>query len=495
VIAPLALLGVLCLHQDDPIALEERARLEILVADPEPYVGEVVRVHVRIDLEARFLEEHLVQSFRKKLGLPVQVRLPWWPEPIGARAFELAPPVEGESFVLNGRLSEAAEVPGVEGDGRRRFQFQLGLLVERAGPIELGAGTLSFEHAEEFTESFLDGRVPVDPRRGEVTSLPVSLRARELPRVARPGGFTGAVGSFRVRGELASGAATVGEAFTWTLHVEELGDGGSNLGLIDPPAFEELREFHVLGRVDRDRAGGRDFEYELVPLRVLETFPSVAFHYFDPEAEAYRAGRTEPLPLNVAPSPDGLESIEPVAPPVAEGGSREAAVDEEPSLPPRQDLGALMPADRPSWSVRTERLGTLPLATVLLAPWALWAGMAYLVRMRERNREDAATRRARLAVHALRGQLTDSGAAPSEALAEYLGAKLRRPAASIVDAELARRLEQAGIDAELAEETRTLLQALLDEHFGRAAVHTDVGRLLALVERLEPAFAAREVSR
>ena len=491
-IAPLALLGCLCLAQDEPVALEERARLEVFVADTEPYVGEVVRVRVRIELEERFLEEHLVQSFRKKLGLPVQVRFSWWPDPDGARAFELAPPVEGESFVLNGRLSEA--VPGVASDGRRAFQFHLGLLVERAGPIELGGGTLSFDHAEEFTESFLDGRVPVDPKRGEVASLATSLRARELPRVARPRGFDGAVGSFRVRGEMASGAATVGEAFTWTLHVEELGDGGSNLGFIDPPAFEELRDFHVLGRVDRDRAGGRDFEYELVPLKVLETLPAVAFHYFDPEAEAYREARTESLPLYVSPSPDGLESIEPIAPSVEDEENGDAPVDEEPPLPPREDLGALMPADRPSWAVRTERLGALPLATVLLAPWALWAATAYLVRMRERNREDAATRRARLAVHALRQELTESDAVPSEALAEYLGAKLRRPAASIVDVELAQRLEQAGIDVELAEETRTLLQALLDEHFGQATVRTDVGRLLALVERLEPAFAAQEVS-
>ena len=78
-------------------------------------------------------------------------RLPWWPELAGVRALEPAPVEAGDSFVLNGQLSELEALPDTT-NGRRAFRFQRSLLVERAGPIELDAGTLSFDYAESFTE-------------------------------------------------------------------------------------------------------------------------------------------------------------------------------------------------------------------------------------------------------------------------------------------------------------------------------------------------------
>lgn len=478
--------SVLVSQAGEPDKLSRQVRIELQVDEQEPWVGEVVDVHVRVSLERNFLRDQLVQSFRKKLGVPVQIRIPWYPELDGARAIEVGEPRGDASIVVNGALSRAVRIDPVA-QGLVTFEITRSFLVERAGRLSLAPASLSFDYAERFEDSFLDGRVPIDPQKAVLESTSLVLNTRELPSVGRPKGFGGAVGSFNVRGTLATTTGVVGEPLSWTFTIE----GGGNLAFFKAPVIDtQLAEFHVRGRIDRQAEGVRELVHELVPLRVVDELPAVAFTFFDPERGEYRSVRTIPIPLDIQPSADGVDLV---APPkrVVE---TEVEVVTELTAEPARGLGDLMAAGRVSLIVHKERISRASMAGVLIAPWILCALGVLYVRLRERGREDEATVRARQAMQALRKQLAGGDTALSEAFAEYLGAKLNCSAAAIVAADLQQRLEATGVDAALAEEVARVLLALVNEHFGREQAQTGTGVVFTLVERLESAFANEEVN-
>lgn len=119
---------------------------------------------------------------------------------------------------------------------------------------------------------------------------PVGINVKPLP--TGPDDFSGAVGSFAVKGGLNLKSVKANEAITYSLTVS----GRGNLMLITPPTPEFPSTFEVydpqiednISKGDNGVSGNRTYEWVLIPRSQGKyTIPSYRFVYFDPSTAQY----------------------------------------------------------------------------------------------------------------------------------------------------------------------------------------------------------------
>jgi hypothetical protein len=405
-------------------AATDRVFVETVVARPECYVGEPVRVVLRIGYDETFFERNAVQMFQREFDLPVQVDARW------LRGRD--PVAEGVSLVVNGEAGLAARGASRDMDGRRFAVVEITrtLLPEQPGALTLDAPVVRFVFATRFREDFLEGRVPLDRQDGSARGAARTITVRALPAEGRPARFTGAVGRFTVRAEAEPRAVDAGEPLKLTLRIE----GEGNLRRFATPRLDGFADFHVYGMLDDRAAPVRTIVYDVAPLEGYVTeVPAIAFAYFDPRAAAYRAARTEPIPLTVR-------------------GDSEPAPDR--SEEQRESW--------PGW------IWALPLAAAA-ATWVL---------ARRRGPAEEGGARARFEERAA----TDLAAA----FTEYLAARLGCPPAAVIAPDLEARLAAAGVPREAAARAAALVERLVGARYGGRAEEDAATEAQALVKTIEP---------
>ncbi len=224
----------------------------------------------------------------------------------------------------------------------------------------------------------------------ELSGPPIAVHVRPLPPGA-PAEFTGAVGSYEIRGRTDRAAAVQGEPLTWTIEIE----GEGNISAIQGPRFPEIpgcRGYDAGGDVNtrrtNDRIGGvKSFARVLVPesAGVLE-LPRLAWAYFDPRDGRYRTLGTEARRIQVAAAQ-------------AAGGGEGTAGRLGSAIRGIRTESRLVPqaAERPWTLVSFWVLQAVPTA-------ALLAGFA-VRRARERRAKDPAGTKMRMAPRRLRESL------------------------------------------------------------------------------------------
>ena len=119
---------------------------------------------------------------------------------------------------------------------------------------------------------------------------PLSVNVKSLP--AAPDGFSGAVGSFSVKGGLNLDRVKSNEALTYRITVS----GNGNLMHVTPPTPQFPASFEVydpqiddnIKRGDGGVSGSRTYEWVLIPRSQGNyTIPAYKFTYFDPSAGQY----------------------------------------------------------------------------------------------------------------------------------------------------------------------------------------------------------------
>lgn len=119
---------------------------------------------------------------------------------------------------------------------------------------------------------------------------PVGITVRSLP--SGPDDFSGAVGSFTVKGGLNSKSVKANEAITYSLTIS----GRGNLMLITPPTPEFPSTFEVydpqiednISRGEGGISGSRTYEWVLIPRSQGKyTIPAYRFVYFDASSAQY----------------------------------------------------------------------------------------------------------------------------------------------------------------------------------------------------------------
>jgi len=175
---------------------------------------------------------------------------------------------------------------------------------------------------DPFMQNFFGATVTKDIT---ATSAPSDLTVLELPVEGRPPSFSGAVGSFKIAGDISSNTAAAGDPLTLRMHVT----GTGNFDRVDSAMLEHLDRWKTYPPKSSFKAsdalglkGEKIFEQPLIASQPgTRTLPGLAFSYFDPGTHRYETAHSAPLNVTISPSlADGSLN----APPLPAGGAPSA---------------------------------------------------------------------------------------------------------------------------------------------------------------------------
>jgi hypothetical protein len=141
----------------------------------------------------------------------------------------------------------------------------------------------------------------------KAASMPSDLTVLELPAEGRPPYFSGAVGSFKIAGDISTTAAAAGDPLTLRMHVT----GTGNFDRVDTTMLEHLDQWKTYPPKSSFKAGDalglkgeKIFEQPLIASKPgTHTLPGLAFSYFDPGTHHYETAHSAPLNVTISPSP------------------------------------------------------------------------------------------------------------------------------------------------------------------------------------------------
>jgi BatD DUF11 like domain len=287
------------------------------------------------------------------------------------------------------------------------------------------------------------GALTIPPFRARIgdsrgTSQTVALTVKPTPTAGRPAEFLGGVGPFEVTAEGEPASIRVGQEIEYRVEIRGPGARGVN----GPPDLSRLERLPLGLRVERrpDVVRGEPpshtFVFRLRPTRAgAETLPPLRIAAFDPKASIYVTKATTGVPIRVADVP-------------------------------RFDSSKLVFAAVPHEGKTSSAFQRVAFAAALLV---VAVGVPLAVEIRQRGRPSRERKRiCRMAVVRIGREpaATALGRVIAEALAEYLGHALARPAGALTPPEAFEGITRATGCEALAERAAALVALSDAARFG-----------------------------
>lgn len=343
-----------------------------------------------------------------------------------------------------------------------------------------------------FDDSFFGFGTRTEPK--SLRSGPLTVMVRELPAAGRPPGFSQLVGDFEMSGSLSATSVHAGESATLTLVLRGRGNLQS-LRTIDVSGLANVKVYDDKPVFESGRSGGTlTVKKALVPVEPGNlTIPAIEVAYFNPDTERYMTARAGPFAATVLPARQS-EALQALVPGGAGAGKEDVQVLARDILPIRSGLDV-------TGSGGGQRLGVLH-ALLLAAPAVLYILLVGVYSARMRLHSDSARLRARSAwpkfkrrLPALRSALKDErGGFYGEAgrvLREFAGDRLGIPGSALTTDEIIFRLRDAGIQPQLLDRIRRVLDHCDAGCYGSASA--DAAAQQTVLQEL--VAAARELHR
>lgn len=140
--------------------------------------------------------------------------------------------------------------------------------------------------------------------RMSLASDPLQINVRSLPS-GEPDGFTGGVGSYRMKAFLNKQSVKTNEGVTLKINIS----GSGNLKVLEPPQVNFPPDLEVydpkvsnnINVTESGASGTKTIEYLVIPRHSGEyRIPSIGMAYFDPGTSSFKTMQTQPMTLNVA---------------------------------------------------------------------------------------------------------------------------------------------------------------------------------------------------
>lgn len=427
---------------------DKDVRLRIEVDNPNPYVGEPVRLRVVLGLGR--------DAAAAAFSIPgVDTKFDTVDEP------DLVRQLQSETIfeVLGAQVPAKASKVEFGDVSMTAYTAERVIIPREAGRLTIGPATASVEVIERRKMSVFDRD---QTRRAVVPSAPLVLNVRPLPSEGRPANFNGLVGQYRLSVRASPTEVNVGDPITISIRVE-----GPLAAQVPAPALDRqanlVESFRLASEETPGSMDGRSkiFTRTLRALRDDVTrIPPIELPYFDVASGQYSIARSEPIDLKVRPTRVITASDAEVRPDAEQVESGLAIEDRAGGIRANYE-GADLLLDQ-SFSLGVAMTRPTVLAAVV-APPAAYALISFTMMARRRAAKNAPTSRRRRALSEARAALASasgdgSGVAlgVSAAVRRYVGAKFNQPAEGLTGrecAELAR-----GADPGIA----AGLQALLD---------------------------------
>ena len=181
------------------------------------------------------------------------------------------------------------------------------LFPQQTGKLEIPSITFDGVVAQQTVsddpfDAFFNGGVYVEVKK-KITTPKVVINVQPLP--AKPTGFSGAVGEFKLASSINATDVKTNDAVTIKLTLS----GTGNMKLIGTPEVKFPQDFEIYDpKVTDDYkltnsglTGTKTFEYLAIPRHAGNfTIPAVEFTYFDLKSNSYKTLKTEAYNLKVA---------------------------------------------------------------------------------------------------------------------------------------------------------------------------------------------------
>lgn len=453
-----------------PVAAPRPARemeLETVFSTTNPAVGQPVKLTVTWKSSVPF-----TRCQELELILPL-LRHPDW------EAYPLDPAVPEKERI--GLPVNAQRVIAENKPGQLTFSYQL--IARRAGgyrsTARLSCALMESGRATSQYPSYFDNHFFNTPDAGDrfervyLSGAEKELTVMPLPEEGRTVRFSGIVGRCAAAATVEPADTVVGQPMLLSITLTNLTFSGHIRNLPEAtleglgPEFSITPEpMHV-----ESTSNSKTFTYIVRPLRSgLDVLPALALQVFDPQQNAYRTVRTDPLPIRI--EPDGNQTVylpsKQEKPPAPLNGIRHNRKESEPTM--YALLEFLTANGWIFWLLP-------PLAWLAMRPW---------LRRRDRCRTDPAYARS---AHALRRFRKNVRIDEERAWKTYLADRLNLHAEAVTYETVKPRLES--IDPDLQRAVREQFAAEETVHYappGTPAQKTAAIR--QLVKKLEKAVPA-----
>jgi len=281
------------------MAADGAAFVRLILPKRDIYVGESVPVDIEVGLRDGFARPNALPTLtggdftlNNLSHQPEQT-----PRSIDGKPYMVLMWHSVVAAVKPGKFSLSAEVP---------LTVRIRTRPQRDSMIEDMLG-------DPFLQNIFGATITKDIK---AASMPSDLTVLELPAEGRPPYFSGAVGSFKIAGDISTNAAAAGDPLTLRMHVT----GTGNFDRVDSTMLEHLDQWKTYPPKSSFKAndalglkGEKIFEQPLIASKPgTHTLPGLAFSYFDPGTHRYETAHSAPLNVTISPSmADGSPNAQP----------------------------------------------------------------------------------------------------------------------------------------------------------------------------------------
>ena len=388
------------------IPVSDRIGVEVVLPERPIYPGQRIPIEVRMKLDSA-LDNEIVDY---NLTVPFSA--------LGQNFSFIDAPLENRRRSLE--ISTGAEVivldrEGTRGNGPDGSETWLvarrTLVPLRAGVYELPASTLLAERGTRWRRVF-GGREAIERELLLAKDIPRTITVKAIPPQGRPASFAGGVGrGFTLGVEANRSVVRTGDPIELTFTLR--GDGNLQSASLPDLAAAGLPEgsFTYTRRaaagIYHEETGTKLFRVTVTPTDAsVNALPPLEYAWYDPDAEAYRTTRTEPIALAVEQGevvgaeavvggPTRTDAADPAAidPPVnpaRNSAARPRYVLDGADLALVEDPARLAVVERDRFGGALVRHGMIALGVLLLLA-------AFGTRLRDRTPPETRARRTRLA--------------------------------------------------------------------------------------------------
>ncbi|MBN2829126.1 MAG: BatD family protein, partial [Candidatus Cloacimonetes bacterium] len=139
------------------------------------------------------------------------------------------------------------------------------------------------------------------PRRKIIRNSPVNITVDDLPDSGKPASFAGAIGKFKLNGEINRTELKAGESFQYTITLS----GEGNISQFSAPEFPALQNMRVMtpevqNEAIDSKSGKKTVKYLVIAQEKGNyIIPPIEFSYFDTESRSYKVLKTREYALTV----------------------------------------------------------------------------------------------------------------------------------------------------------------------------------------------------
>lgn len=464
----------------------DRMSVEFTVSDSKCYVGQPIVMTVRWIVSARWQNvafdvpvfespDFLIEEVASA-GAPVQQNL-----------------IDGVPTAVKGVRQS------IKGMDSEVYTFSKVLIPQRAGRIRLNPVAVSTNLAVgRVRTNSVFNPYSIKYERVSVQSEPVELEVLPVPEEGKPAEFYGLVGSYTISASAAPTKVSVGDPITLTIRI----GGNPYLKPVQWPGLEQVPELAANFKIPAEKAsptiedGQKVFTQTLrANVATVSQVPPIPLAFFDSQSGKYVVARTDPIPLEVAPTKILTNADVEAASSGSTSGDGGAKY-----LSPVQAVRQGLSANYYGPEVLTDQRFSLATAVLNPAYAAIWfipfmalvvsavvrlAGRTSpesLARKRRRQAADLALRRLKAAASADDRQRSEQ---LLDAMKTYIGDRFDRVAASLTADDCRDAVVQAVDDAALAWRYRDLIAACEGARYASLAADVGSGGVQEAVELID----------